>query len=139
MIVNILRGLEYLQRSTAESAGYDLSSRINCVIKHGEIMVVPTGVVMQVQPGFFAAVCSRSGLAARHGVVVANAPGIIDSDYRGEVNVILTRLIPGTTYITENDRIAQLVFQPCATPKFKQVASLPPTGRGTGGLGSTGK
>lgn len=127
-----------LERATEGSAGYDLRAFYGCVIEPSETLAVDTGVHVAIPEGYVGMVCSRSGLAAKHGVHVLNAPGIIDSDYRGEIMVLLRNSGHSTHFIKEGDRIAQLVIVPCITPKVEYVESLPATTRGAGGLGSTG-
>lgn len=109
-------------------------------IAPGETITLPTGFAWNIPAGFVGMVCSRSGLASKHGVVVLNAPGIIDPDYTGEIKVILHNTSKGTVMIYHGDRVAQMLITPaiggcCVT----EVAELPKTERGDGGLGSTGK
>lgn len=101
--------------------------------------VVPTGVRLCIPEGFEVQVRPRSGLAARHGVTVLNAPGTIDSDYRGEVKVILANFGDGPFRVEDGDRIAQLVVAPVVRGSFVRASSLPGTERGAGGFGSTGR
>jgi len=122
-------------------AGYDLRAAITSpvAISPGCRTMIPTGVSMALPRGYCAMVCSRSGLAASWGVAVANAPGIVDSSYRGEVNVILVNhgIVPYTVH--PGDRIAQLVFVQHCQPRFLRVTGLDDSGRGDSGFGSTGK
>jgi dUTP pyrophosphatase len=120
-------------------AGADLSARVDVVLEPGERALVPTGVALALPDGWVGLVHPRSGLAARSGVTVLNAPGTIDAGYRGEVAVVLvntdrTRAVS----IARGDRIAQLVVQRVATAQFDVVTELPPAVRGDGGFGSTG-
>jgi dUTP pyrophosphatase len=102
--------------------------------------LVPTGLAVAVPEGYAAFVHPRSGLASRHGVTVANAPGTIDAGYRGEIRVVLVNLDPAAAYtVHRGDRIAQLVVQPVAAARFLPVDELPETGRAEGGFGSTGR
>ena len=102
--------------------------------------LVPTGLAIAVPSGYAAFVHPRSGLASRHGVTVANAPGTIDAGYRGEVRVVLVNLDPTEPYtVHRGDRIAQLVVHPVTQAKFIAVDELPPSGRAEGGFGSTGR
>jgi dUTP pyrophosphatase len=101
---------------------------------------VPTGLAVAVPDGYAAFVHPRSGLASRHGVTVANAPGTIDAGYRGEVMVALVNLDPASSYqVRRGDRIAQLVVQPVAAARFTAVDELPGSPRAEGGFGSTGR
>lgn len=132
---------------TPGSAGYDLQARLNpsgdLVTEHrqtvfvGQRVLVDTGFAVEIPRGMVGLVCSRSGLAVNHGIMVLNAPGIIDSDYRGELKVILYNT-GGSRYEFKNgDRIAQLVVVPCYTCAWIED-ELDETERGTGGMGSTG-
>lgn len=100
--------------------------------------LVPTGLSIAVPPGYEAQVRPRSGLALKHGVTVANAPGTIDADYRGEVGVILINLGQEPFVIRRGDRIAQLVIAPVSRAEWVEVPTLGSTERGAGGFGSTG-
>ena len=99
---------------------------------------IPTGLFLEIPPGFEAQIRPRSGLAARQGVTVLNAPGTIDSDYRGELEVILINLGSGPFTIKNGDRIAQMVISPLVRPEISEAEILSETERGTGGFGSTG-
>ena len=99
---------------------------------------VPAGIALALPPGYEAQVRPRSGLAARHGLTVLNAPGTIDADYRGEVQVLLINLGDAAVTIERGMRIAQLVIAPVARAQLTEVAALDRTPRGTGGFGSTG-
>jgi dUTP pyrophosphatase len=101
-------------------------------------VLVPTGLAMAIPAGFEGQVRPRSGLAARHGVTVLNAPGTIDSDYRGEVRVLLVNLGASTFRIAHGERVAQFVLAPVTRAAIVRVAALDETERGTGGFGSTG-
>ena len=101
--------------------------------------VVGTGIAVAVPDGYAAFVHPRSGLAARHGVTVANAPGTVDAGYRGQVQVVLVNLDPVAAYmVRRGDRIAQLLIQPVVRARFAEAAELPPSERGEGGFGSSG-
>lgn len=120
-------------------AGADLFSAVDVTLKPGDRAVVPTGVAVAVPDGYAAFVHPRSGLAARCGVGLVNAPGTIDAGYRGEVKVILVNLDPRTPVrLRRGDRIAQLVVQAVERASFVEVAGLPDSPRGGGGFGSTG-
>lgn len=126
--------------ATTGAAGADVVAAVPAllVLRPGARVVVPTGFMITVPAGYEAQVRPRSGLALNHGVTVANAPGTIDSDYRGEVCVILVNLGPEPYIIHRGDRIAQLVVAPVARAAFHETAALPDTERGAGGFGSTG-
>ncbi|PYG02040.1 deoxyuridine 5'-triphosphate nucleotidohydrolase [Georgenia satyanarayanai] len=120
-------------------AGADLRARHDVELGPGERAVVPTGVAIALPDGWAAFVHPRSGLAARHGVTVVNAPGTVDAGFRGEINVILLNTdLRETVRIARGDRVAQLVVQRVAQARFAEVEDLPESVRGTGGLGSTG-
>lgn len=120
-------------------AGADLHSAVDLTLAPGERRLVPTGIALALPEGYVGLVHPRSGLAARHGLSIVNAPGTIDAGYRGEVQVCLVNLDP-TTAITlrRGDRIAQLVVQRVERASFVEVDSLPESARGVGGYGSTG-
>jgi dUTP pyrophosphatase len=122
------------------ASGADLRARIekDIVIAPGARTLVPTGLRLQIPPGLEGQVRPRSGLAARHGITVLNTPGTIDSDYRGEVQVVLVNLGQEEFRIQRGDRIAQLVFSPVVRVSFRQEPDIGETTRGSGGFGSTG-
>jgi dUTP pyrophosphatase len=120
-------------------AGADLATTIDVTLQPGERSVVPTGIALALPEGFVALVHPRSGLAARCGLSIVNAPGTIDAGYRGELKVVLVNLDPREPVrLTRGDRIAQLVFQRVERARFVEVARLPGSDRGDGGYGSTG-
>ncbi|MCU4181309.1 dUTP diphosphatase [Bosea sp. BH3] len=125
---------------TAGAAGLDLRAAIpdGLVLAPGERTLVPTGLAMQLPAGFEAQVRPRSGLAVRHGVTVLNAPGTVDSDYRGEIKVPLINHGAEPFPIARGDRIAQLVIASVVQAELAEVATLDSTARGAGGFGSTG-
>jgi dUTP pyrophosphatase len=100
---------------------------------------IPTGLFLEIPPGYEGQVRPRSGLAARQGVTVLNSPGTIDSDYRGELEIILINLGEGDVTVQNGDRIAQLVIAPVCRMEIVEVESLSASERGSGGFGSTGK
>ncbi|MDH3667315.1 MAG: dUTP diphosphatase [Paracoccaceae bacterium] len=100
--------------------------------------LVPTGLAVAIPEGFEGQVRPRSGLAARHGITLTNAPGTIDADYRGEVMVLMINLGPETYIIRHGTRIAQMLIAPVVQAQLTEVASLPETARSSGGFGSTG-
>ena len=120
-------------------AGCDLYSRIDVNLKPGERCLVPTGIAVAIPDSYAGFVQPRSGLAARHGVSIVNAPGLIDSKYRGEIGVILINHDPEQAVrIQRGDKIAQLVIQPVVAAQFEVVDELDATVRGDGGFGSSG-
>jgi len=127
--------------ATAGSAGVDLRAAIpaDLWIAPGARRVVPTGVRLAIPPGWEGQVRARSGLALRHGLGLPNAPGTIDSDYRGEVGVLLANFGDRPVRLRRGDRIAQLVFAPVGRVSFAEVADLAASERGDGGFGSTGR
>jgi len=126
-------------RQTNGSAGFDLASaELDFVLAPGERRLVSTGLALEIPSGIEGQVRPRSGLALRHGITMPNAPGTIDSDYRGEVRVILQNSGAQPVTIARGDRIAQLVFARYETPELIDVAELETSTRGAGGFGSTG-
>ncbi|MGQ9657030.1 MAG: dUTP diphosphatase [Fimbriimonadales bacterium] len=125
---------------TEGSAGVDLYAAVRepLTLPPGARACVPTGIRIALPPGYEAQVRPRSGLALRHGIGVVNAPGTIDSDYRGEVQVILINWGHEPFTIQRGDRIAQLVVAPVTRIAWEPVAELPPSARGEGGFGHTG-
>ncbi len=131
---------------TAGAAGADVRACLgpldSCLIRPGERMLIPTGLVMEIPPGYEIQVRPRSGLSFKTGLMVVNSPGTIDSDYRGEVKIILGNLGTKDEVINHGDRVAQLVLAPVIQANFIEVSlneSLGVTDRGAGGFGSTGK
>ena len=127
-------------KMTGQSAGFDLAAAIAdaVVLQPGAIYVVPCGFCMALPAGYEAQVRPRSGLSSRHGVTVVNAPGTIDSDYRGEVRVPLINLGREPFAIERGMRIAQMVIMPVPAVKLVEVETLDETQRGAGGFGHTG-
>ncbi|MGI6784865.1 MAG: dUTP diphosphatase [Aminivibrio sp.] len=124
--------------ATPRSSGADLRASEDLVLLPGEWVAVPTGLRIELPEGYEGQVRPRSGLAARHGVTVLNAPGTIDSDYRGEIRVLLVNLGREPFSIAAGDRIAQLVLAPVSKISWSEEA-LAETARGEGGFGSTGR
>lgn len=122
------------------SSGFDLRAALPeaAVLGPGERLLVPTGLILEIPQGWEGQVRPRSGLALRHGIGVVNAPGTIDSDYRGEVAVILINLGTAAFPVQRGDRIAQLVIAPVARIEWEEAESLRESERGTGGFGSSG-
>ncbi len=133
-------GLPLPAYMTDHAAGADLFAAVReeLTLLPGSRALVPTGFAIAVPPGYEAQVRPRSGLAIRSGVTCLNSPGTIDSDYRGQVQVVLANLGTEPIVIRRGDRIAQLVVAPVSQAAFETVAELPPTRRGAGGFGSTG-
>ncbi len=130
---------EFLPTSgNSGDAGYDLRSAVSHVLKPGDRALLPTGVSLALPPGYVGLVHPRSGLAAKHGVTVLNAPGTVDAGYRGEIAVTLINHGDADFAIAKGDRIAQIVFQKFESASFVQVSELPGSLRGSSGFGSTG-
>ncbi len=127
--------------ATEGSAGYDLYADLDtpAVIHPGQTVAIPTGLSMQIEPGFAGFVFARSGLGVRHGIVPANCVGVIDSDYRGEVLVALYNHAEQSFTVQPGDRMAQLVLLPVALPAVEECRALEESARGSGGFGSTGR
>lgn len=134
-------GLDLPAYQTAESAGLDLLAAVETpwTLEPLQRRAVPTGLVLAIPTGFEGQVRPRSGLALRSGLTVANAPGTIDADYRGELKVILVNLGQAPVTIQRGERIAQLVIAPIARIAWVEVAQLEKTDRGPGGFGHTGR
>ena len=126
---------------TIASAGMDLRAHIeqDIILKPLERSIVPTGLYMALPLGYEAQVRPRSGLAAKYGLTVLNSPGTIDSDYRGEIGVILVNLSNADFTIKNGERVAQMVIAKHERAKWNPVQSLSETSRGAGGFGSTGR
>jgi len=130
---------------TAGAAGMDLRASLHAADRAEGLKLpsqgralVPTGLAMAIPPGFEAQIRPRSGLAAHHGVTLSNSPGTIDSDYRGEVMVLMINLGAETYLIRHGERIAQMVIAPVVRAAMVRVDALPDSERGAGGFGSTG-
>jgi dUTP pyrophosphatase len=133
-------GLPLPERAHAGDAGVDLRSTVDVVLKPGERAMVPTGVAVAIPEGYAGSVQPRSGLAAKHGIGIVNAPGLIDSGYRGEISVIAINLDPYEPFeIGRGDKIAQLVIYPVPAVAWREVDELPSSDRGSGGFGSSGR
>jgi dUTP pyrophosphatase len=131
-------GLPLPAYATAGAAGMDVVSAEDVVIAPGARHAVATGLSMAIPQGYEIQVRPRSGLALKHGITVPNTPGTIDSDYRGELKVILINLGGEPFTIARGDRVAQLVLAPVVQAAWDEVAELDTTERGAGGFGSTG-
>ena len=127
--------------ATVDSAGMDLKANIDepFVLRPLERQIVPTGIFIQLPKGTEAQIRPRSGLAAKNGITVLNSPGTIDSDYTGEIKVILINLSNENFVVNPGDRIAQMVVARYERVEWNEVATLDETERGEGGFGHTGK
>ena len=136
-------GLALPAYETSGSAGMDLRAALPeaepVILAPGERKLIPTGLKIALEPGYEAQVRPRSGLALKHGVTCLNSPGTIDSDYRGEVGVILINHGQIAFEINRGERIAQMVIAPYAQAVMAEVEALDETARGAGGFGSTGR
>lgn len=136
--VTLEQGTELPAYATDGAAGMDLRSTEDVELQPMQRKLVPTGVRIALPEGYEAQVRPRSGLAAKYGVGIVNAPGTIDSDYRGQIQVILINLGQDVVRFSRGERIAQLVVAPVARARLVVVNSLEETVRGEGGFGSTG-
>jgi len=125
--------------ATEGAAGMDVVSAVDATLAPGARAAIPTGFAIAIPPGYEVQVRPRSGLALKHGVTCLNTPGTIDSDYRGEVKVILANLSDEPFEVVRGERIAQLVPAAIQRARFVEVALLDDTARGSGGFGSTGR
>lgn len=134
-------GLPLPGPASAGSAGLDLRAAVEneLVLVPGARLLVPTGLVIEIPPGWEGQVRPRSGLALRHGITLPNAPGTIDSDYRGELQVILANAGGEPFTIRRGDRIAQLVVAPVAAVEWVETDEISASARESGGFGSTGR
>jgi dUTP pyrophosphatase len=139
LITRLDPGLPLPSRAHPGDAGADLYAAEDVELAPGQRALVPTGVAIALPDGFAAFVHPRSGLAARHGLTLVNAPGTVDAGYRGEIRVTLLNTdADHPVRLQRGDRIAQLVIQRVAYPDFCEVETLPGSARGEGGFGSTG-
>ncbi|MBC7584510.1 MAG: dUTP diphosphatase [Tardiphaga sp.] len=136
-------GLALPAYQTAQAAGLDLLAAVPenapLVLESGKYAMVPTALTIALPAGYEAQVRPRSGLAAKHGVTVLNAPGTIDADYRGEIGVLLINHGPAAFTIQRGERIAQMVIAAVVRAELVPVTALGETDRGAGGFGSTGR
>ena len=137
------KGLSLPAYQSALAAGLDLLAAVPedspVILAPGKYALIPTGLSIALPPGYEAQVRPRSGLAARHGVTVLNAPGTVDADYRGEIGVPLINQSDVPFTVTRGERIAQMVIAPVTHAELVPVATLSATLRGSGGFGSTGR
>ncbi len=139
LLLRLDTGLEPPAYAHPGDAGADLRCTEDFVLGPGERRLVGTGVAVALPEGYAAFVHPRSGLAARHGITLVNAPGTVDAGYRGEIKVCLLNTdLEQAVAFCRGDRIAQLVIQPVSTASFVPVTELPTSARGSGGHGSTG-
>jgi len=136
-------GLALPAYQSSEAAGLDLLAALPeeapLILSSGQYALVPTGLTIALPPGYEAQVRPRSGLAAKHGVTVLNAPGTVDADYRGEIGVLLINHGEAPFPIRRGERIAQMVIAPVIQAELVPAAALTATDRGSGGFGSTGR
>lgn len=125
-------------KGTDGAAGFDLYADHDCFLARESTRIISTGIALEMPPNIEGQIRSRSGLAAEKGIVVLNSPGTIDSDYRGEIKVILRNFGSVPLTINKGDRIAQLVFSQLPQIEFREVYSLSQTKRDINGIGSTG-
>lgn len=125
---------------TSGAAGMDLYAGVSedTVLKKGEIKLIPTGIAISIEEGYEAQIRPRSGLALKNGISLVNTPGTIDSDYRGEINLIMINFSEEDFIIKRGDRVAQMVINKIKRPDIIEVETLDNTERATGGFGSTG-
>lgn len=138
-VTRIDPGLPLPEYARPGDAGLDLLARVGVTLAPGHRALIPTGIAVALPQGYAGLVHPRSGLAARHGVTVLNAPGTVDCGYRGEIHVNLVNLDPRESFaVARGDRIAQLVVQQVCTVEWDEGPQLPDSVRGAGGHGSTG-
>jgi dUTP pyrophosphatase len=140
VIIKVLRekDIPMPKYSSKDAAGVDISAAEDLLMEPGSSALVPTGLWLAIPPGYEAQLRPRSGLALKHGITVLNSPGTVDSDYRGEIGVILMNHGKSTFKVSKGDRIAQMVISPVRQCRFEDCDDLPPSERGEGGFGSTG-
>ena len=141
LVKKFQKSVELPVYKTSGSSGMDLVAYIKkkITIKPNRTAIIPTGIAVAIPKNYEIQIRPRSGLAAKKGVSVLNTPGTIDSDYRGEIKIILINLSKKPFIIKSGDRIAQMILCPVAKIKLKEVKNLPKTSRGKAGFGSTGK
>jgi len=122
-----------------EDAGLDLKAVEDALLEPRKAALVPTGLAIELPPGYEAQIRPRSGLAVKHGIGMINSPGTIDADYRGEVMIAVINLGPAAYTVRRGDRIAQMVIQRVHQARLEEVGRLEPTDRSTGGFGHTGR
>ena len=140
LVKRLSKNIELPKYETKGSSGMDLSANVEKQIKiePGKTSIIPTGISVSIPKNFEIQIRPRSGLAAKNQISILNTPGTIDSDYRGEIKVILINLGKKIFTVEKGSRIAQMVLCPIVKARIREVESLEDTGRGTGGFGSTG-
>ena len=133
--------IELPSYATSGSSGMDIRAAVkeDMIVRHGEIILVPTNLSVEIPHGYEIQVRPRSGLAIKHGIGVLNSPGTIDADYRGEIKIILFNFSKEDFKISRGDRIAQIILSKVYLAKFIQTNDLADSSRGEGGFGHTGK
>ena len=141
LVKKLSKNIKLPDYKTVGSSGMDLIANLdkNLVLKSGEKKIIPSGISVAVPKNYEIQIRPRSGLAFKYGITVLNSPGTIDSDYRGEIKVILINLGKKKFIVKNGERIAQMILCPVAKIKFHEVNMLPNTTRGKGGFGSTGR
>ena len=141
LIKKLQKNIILPEYKTDGSSGMDLMANVEQTVKilPGEKKIISTGIMVAIPEQYEIQIRPRSGLAAKNGISVLNTPGTIDSDYRGEIKIILINLGKDIFEINKNDRIAQMIVCPIIKVELKEVESLPETVRGEGGFGSTNK
>ena len=141
LIKRLSKAVSLPKYETVGSSGVDLAANVseNIEIKPGQTEVIPTGLAVSIPKNFEIQIRPRSGLAAKNQISVLNTPGTVDSDYRGEIKVIIYNHGNEDFVINNGDRIAQMVLSPVIKINFEETNNLPDTVRGQGGFGSTGK
>ncbi len=140
-ISNDFDDIELPAYATSGSSGMDIRAAVkeDMIVRHGEIILVPTNLSVEIPHGYEIQVRPRSGLAIKHGIGVLNSPGTIDADYRGEIKIILFNFSKEDFKISRGDRIAQIILSKVYLAKFIQTNDLADSSRGEGGFGHTGK
>ena len=141
LIKKLQKNIILPEYKTDGSSGMDLMANVEQTVKilPGEKKIISTGIMLAIPEQYEIQIRPRSGLAAKNGISVLNTPGTIDSDYRGEIKIILINLGKNIFKIKKNDRIAQMIVRPIIKVELEEVESLPETVRGKGGFGSTDK
>ncbi|MFW5808518.1 MAG: dUTP diphosphatase [Spirochaetota bacterium] len=138
--IHAIPGATHPVYQTEGSAGADLYSYTSddIAVHPGETKLIPTGISLEIPEGYEGQIRPRSGLALKHNITLLNSPGTIDSDYRGEIKILLTNLGTEPFLVTNHMRIAQLVIAPCVRAAFETASTLASSERGSGGFGHTG-
>ena len=141
LIKKLSKNIKLPNYETNGSSGMDLTANVEkeIILKPGEKQLIPTGIALAMPKGYEIQIRPRSGLAAKKSISVLNTPGTVDSDYRGEIKIILINLSKESFMVKSGDRVAQMILCPVVKGKLQVVESLPKTVRGKKGFGSTGK